>query len=68
MFKFTVTDTLIDIIAYREKGQSSESELRGRDFRRDLEDRERAVRDKRDRDRGRGKQSYVTGSETGQRR
>lgn len=34
-------------LKYREHGQSTTEELRSRDFRRELEDRERAVRDKR---------------------
>ena len=38
---------------YREDGQHSSNDLRGRDFRRELEDRERTARDKRSgRDRG----------------
>ena len=38
---------------HRQEGQGTSDELRGRDFRRDLEERERTVRDKRDRNRGR---------------
>ncbi|OWF39233.1 spliceosome-associated protein CWC15 homolog [Mizuhopecten yessoensis] len=44
-------------IKYRQDGQGTVDELRGRDFRRDLEDRERAVRDKRDRNRESGSSS-----------
>jgi len=40
-------------LKYREKGQGTSEDLRGRDFRSELEDRERAAREKRDRDRGR---------------
>ena len=36
---------------YRQEGQNATHEVRGRDFRKDLEERERAVRDKRS-DRG----------------
>ena len=36
----------------RQEGQDTSDELRGRDFRRDLEERERTVREKRDRNRG----------------
>lgn len=36
----------------RQEGQGTSDELRGRDFRRDLEERERTVREKRDRNRG----------------
>ncbi|KAK6195417.1 hypothetical protein SNE40_000853 [Patella caerulea] len=35
-------------LKYRQEGQSASHELRGRDFRRELEDRERSARDKRD--------------------
>lgn len=38
-------------IKYRQEGQGTSDELRGRDFRRDLEERERTVREKRDRNR-----------------
>ncbi|XP_064615080.1 protein CWC15 homolog [Liolophura sinensis] len=38
-------------LKYRQEGQNSNEEVRGRDFRRDLEDRERAAREKRDRNR-----------------
>ncbi|XP_069104057.1 spliceosome-associated protein CWC15 homolog [Argopecten irradians] len=44
-------------LKYRQEGQGTVDELRGRDFRRDLEDRERAVRDKRDRNRESGSSS-----------
>lgn len=44
-------------LKYREQGQGSSSELRSRDFRKELEDRERNNREKRDRDRDRGKDS-----------
>lgn len=37
---------------FRQEGQGAAEELRGRDFRKDLEDRERAVREKKDRNRG----------------
>lgn len=36
----------------RKDGQNSLDDMRGRDFRKELEDRERAVREKRDRNRG----------------
>ena len=38
----------------RQEGQGSANEIRGRDFRKELEDREKATREKRDRS-GRGK-------------
>ncbi|CAE1288621.1 CWC15 [Acanthosepion pharaonis] len=38
-------------LKYRQEGQGAAEELRGRDFRKDLEDRERAVREKKDRNR-----------------
>lgn len=41
-------------LKYRQEGQGTSDELRGRDFRRDLEDRERVVREKRDRNRDSG--------------
>ncbi|XP_060598923.1 spliceosome-associated protein CWC15 homolog isoform X1 [Ruditapes philippinarum] len=41
-------------LKYRQDGQGTSDDLRGRDFRRDLEDRERAVREKRDRNRDSG--------------
>lgn len=41
-------------IKYRQEGQGTSDELRGRDFRRDLEERERTVREKRDRNRESG--------------
>ncbi|ELU07517.1 hypothetical protein CAPTEDRAFT_99375 [Capitella teleta] len=44
-------------IKYRQEGQNAAHEVRGRDFRKDLEDRERAVRDKRSDRSGRGKNS-----------
>lgn len=40
------------LIFCRQEGQGTSDELRGRDFRRDLEERERTVREKRDRNRG----------------
>lgn len=40
------------LIFRRQEGQGTSDELRGRDFRRDLEERERTVREKRDRNRG----------------
>ena len=43
---------LIMLIFSRQEGQGTSDELRGRDFRRDLEERERTVREKRDRNRG----------------
>lgn len=50
-------------IKYRQEGQGTTHELRSRDFRKDLEDRERAVRDKRsDRNRESGASSSVSGS------
>lgn len=39
-------------INIRQEGQTAEPEIRGRDFRKELEDRERVARDKRDRSRG----------------
>ncbi|XP_052784748.1 spliceosome-associated protein CWC15 homolog [Mya arenaria] len=39
---------------YRQEGQGTTDEVRGRDFRRELEDRERANREKRDRNRDSG--------------
>ncbi|XP_074657643.1 spliceosome-associated protein CWC15 homolog [Tubulanus polymorphus] len=49
-------------LKYRQEGQTSEKETRGRDFRRDLEERERVAREKnRDRDR-RGGESSSTSS------
>ena len=39
-------------VYFRQEGQDTSDELRGRDFRRDLEERERTVREKRDRNRG----------------
>jgi len=44
-------------LKYRQDGQSASHELRGRDFRKELDDRERAVRDKRDRNRESGSSS-----------
>ncbi|XP_060598924.1 spliceosome-associated protein CWC15 homolog isoform X2 [Ruditapes philippinarum] len=44
-------------LKYRQDGQGTSDDLRGRDFRRDLEDRERAVREKRDRNRDSGSNS-----------
>lgn len=41
-------------LKYRQEGQGTSDELRGRDFRRDLEERERNVREKRDRNRDSG--------------
>ncbi|KAK3095650.1 hypothetical protein FSP39_017160 [Pinctada imbricata] len=41
-------------LKYRQDGQGTSDELRGRDFRRDLEDRERTSREKRDRNRESG--------------
>uniref|UniRef100_A0A0L8GEJ1 Spliceosome-associated protein CWC15 homolog n=1 Tax=Octopus bimaculoides TaxID=37653 RepID=A0A0L8GEJ1_OCTBM len=41
-------------LKYRQDGQGSIEELRNRDFRKDLEDRERAAREKKDRGRGIG--------------
>jgi len=41
-------------LKYREKGQGTSDEIRGRDFRGELEDRERAAREKRDRGRESG--------------
>lgn len=41
-------------LKYRQEGQDTSDELRGRDFRRDLEERERTVREKRDRNRDSG--------------
>ena len=38
----------------RQEGQGSTDEVRGKDFRRELEDKERAAREKRDKDRNRG--------------
>jgi len=40
-------------LKYRQDGQNSKDDVRNRDFRRELEDRERVIREKRDRDRGR---------------
>lgn len=40
------------LIFRRQEGQGTSDELRGRDFRRDLEERERTVREKHDRNRG----------------
>lgn len=37
---------------FRQEGQGTSEELRSRDFRRDLDDREKNVREKRDRNRG----------------
>jgi len=37
---------------YRQEGQNASSELRNRDFRKELEEREKATREKRDRGRG----------------
>ncbi|ESO98936.1 hypothetical protein LOTGIDRAFT_114228 [Lottia gigantea] len=45
-------------LKYRQEGQSNYSEVRGRDFRRELEDRERTARDKRDGRRGGGLYHY----------
>lgn len=41
-------------LKYRQEGQGTSEELRSRDFRRELEDRERTVREKRDRNRDSG--------------
>jgi len=41
-------------LKYRQKGQSTNEEIRSRDFRRELEDRERSVKEKRDRGRESG--------------
>lgn len=41
-------------LKYRKKGQSTNEEIRSRDFRRELEDRERSVKEKRDRGRESG--------------
>lgn len=41
-------------LKYRQEGQGTSDEVRGRDFRRELEDRERTVREKRDRNRDSG--------------
>ncbi|KAL4220346.1 complexed with cef1p [Mactra antiquata] len=41
-------------LKYRQEGQGTSDELRSRDFRRDLEDRERVVREKKDRNRDSG--------------
>ncbi|CAH1780903.1 unnamed protein product [Owenia fusiformis] len=49
-------------LKYRQEGQYTREELRGRDFRKDLEERERVAREKRDR--GRGGESSSSGSST----
>lgn len=41
-------------LKYRQEGQGTSDEVRGRDFRRELEDRERTVREKRDRNKDSG--------------
>ncbi|KAK2143737.1 hypothetical protein LSH36_816g00039 [Paralvinella palmiformis] len=41
-------------LKYRQDGQGTSDELRSRDFRKELEEREHGVREKRDRERGRG--------------
>lgn len=48
-------------LKYRQPGQDTSDEIRGRDFRKDLEDRERAVREKRS-DRGRESSSNSSSS------
>ncbi|XP_064639082.1 spliceosome-associated protein CWC15 homolog [Lineus longissimus] len=40
-------------LKYRQEGQGGSDEIRGRDFRRDLEERERTARERRDKERGR---------------
>lgn len=49
-------------LKYRQEGQNSSSELRNRDFRKELEEREKATRDKRDRGRESGNNSVSSGS------
>jgi len=50
-------------LKYRQEGQGSANEMRGRDFRKELEDREKATREKRDRS-GRDSEK-VSGSSSG---
>lgn len=49
-------------LKYRQDGQGTSDEVRGRDFRRELEDRERVARDKRDRNRESGSSSSSSSS------
>jgi len=42
------------VLYNRQDGQGTSDELRSRDFRKELEEREHGVREKRDRERGRG--------------